>query len=103
MDHYDPREQDGDVANKNHAVGLSLANQDIYYANISLEESKYHVHNFGKIHTNIRFGTGAETVEANVNSLAGYLNGIFNDQTLTTKRGKPQSELSCRHDVKDLY
>jgi hypothetical protein len=71
---------------KSTAMGVSFSGQNIHFAEIMKRDDHFNVTKFGSIQTNMKFGTGIEGVEKNVQDLYSYLNGCLEDNAIQAKR-----------------
>lgn len=71
---------------ENTSLGISLRGQTIYFAEIEKGATAFKVRKFGAIPTNMKFGSGIEGVEKNINDLYSYINGCIEDNAIQAKR-----------------
>ncbi len=68
------------------AMGVSFSGQNIHFAEIVKYDDHFGATKFGSIQTNMKFGTGIEGVEKNIQDLYSYLNGCLEDNNIQAKR-----------------
>lgn len=71
---------------RNLAFGLSFHGQQIHFAEILRNADGFSVRKMGTIQTTMKFGTGIEGVERNVQGLFAYLKGCLEDNGIRAKR-----------------
>ncbi len=70
---------------KTTAFGLCFSGQKIYFAEVHHKDG-FEVRKMGSIATNLKFGSGIEGVERNIQSLYSYVNGCLEDNDIKAKR-----------------
>jgi Tfp pilus assembly PilM family ATPase len=68
------------------AMGVNFSGQNINFAEVERHDDHFSVTKFGTIQTNMKFGTGIEGVEKNIQDLYSYLNGCLEDNAVQAKR-----------------